>query len=181
MLTSVLVPFLDWKFCKLYEVSIEQVYWYRTLYIRTKKIPFPTMRQLVQLLSLDWLCDPMDCSTSGFLVHHQLLEFAQTHVHQVGAVIQPSDPLSPPSAPALNVSQHQGLFQWVISSHQVPSFGASASALPTNIQNLFPWRLTGWISLQSKELLRVFSNTTVQKHQFFGTQLSLCFNSNVHM
>ena len=57
------------------------------------------------------LCDPMDCSTPGFLVHHQFLELAQTHVHQVGDAIQPSYPLSSPSPPALNLSQHQGLFQ----------------------------------------------------------------------
>ena len=56
------------------------------------------------------LCDPMDCSTSGFPVLHHLLEFAQTHVHWVGDAIQPSHPLSPPSPPALNLSQHQGLF-----------------------------------------------------------------------
>ena len=65
------------------------------------------------------LCDPMDCSTPGFSVHHQLLELAQTHVHQVGDAIQPSHPLSPPSPPAFDLSQNQGLFQWVSSSHQV--------------------------------------------------------------
>ena len=57
------------------------------------------------------LCDPMNCSMPGFPVHHQLLEFPQTHVHQVGDAIQPSHPLSPPSPPALNLSQRQGLFQ----------------------------------------------------------------------
>ena len=57
------------------------------------------------------LCDPMDCSMPGFLVHHQLLELAQTHVHRVGDAIQPSHPLSSPSPPAPNPSQHQGLFQ----------------------------------------------------------------------
>ena len=57
------------------------------------------------------LCDPMDCSTPGFPVHHQLQEIAQTHVHQVGDAFQPSHPLSSPSPPALNLSQHQGLFQ----------------------------------------------------------------------
>ena len=57
------------------------------------------------------LCNPMDCSTPGFPVHHQLLELAKTHVHQVGDAIQPSHPLSSPSPPALNLSQHQGLFQ----------------------------------------------------------------------
>ena len=56
------------------------------------------------------LCDPMDCSTPGLPVHHQLLELAQTHVHRVGDAIQPSHPLSCPSPPAFNLSQHQGLF-----------------------------------------------------------------------
>ena len=66
------------------------------------------------------LCDPMDCSMPGFPVHHQLPEFTQTHVHWVGDAIQPSHPLSSPSPPSLNLSQHQGLFKWVSSSHQVP-------------------------------------------------------------
>ena len=96
-----------------------------------------------------------------------LLELAQTHVHQVGDSIQPSHPLSSPS-PAFNLSQHQGLFQWVSSLHQVASqsirASASASVLPMNIQDWFPLGLTGLISLQSNGLSRVFSNTTVQKH-----------------
>ena len=65
------------------------------------------------------LCHPMNHSTPGLPVHHQLLEFSQTHVHQVSDAIQPSHPLSSPSLPAPNPSQHQGLFQWVTSSHQV--------------------------------------------------------------
>ena len=65
------------------------------------------------------LCDPMDCSMPGFPVLHHLLEFAQTHVHWVSDAIQPSRPLSCPSPPAFNLSQHQGLFQWVSSSHHV--------------------------------------------------------------
>ena len=74
----------------------------------------------VQLLSsCPTLCDPMDCSTPGFPVHHQLLELTQTHVHRVGDAIQPSHPLLSPSPPAFNLSQHQGLFQGVSSSHQV--------------------------------------------------------------
>ena len=64
-------------------------------------------------------CDPVDCSTPGFPILHYLLEFAQTHVHWVGDAIQPSHPLSPPSPLVLNLPQHQGLFQWVSSSHQV--------------------------------------------------------------
>ena len=65
------------------------------------------------------LCDPMDCSAPGLPVHHQLPELTQTHVHLVGDAIQPSHPLLSPSPPAFNLSQHQGLFQWVSSSHQV--------------------------------------------------------------
>ena len=73
----------------------------------------------VQLLSCVQLCNPMDCSTPGFPVLHQLLELAQTHVHWVGDAIQPSHPLSSPSPPSYSLSQHQGLFQGVSSSHQV--------------------------------------------------------------
>ena len=64
------------------------------------------------------LCDPMDCSMPDFPVHHQLLEFTQTHVHCIGDAIQPSHPLLSPSPPTFNLSQHQGLFQWVNSSHE---------------------------------------------------------------
>ena len=65
------------------------------------------------------LCDPMNCSTPGLPVHHQLLEFTHTHVHWVGDGILPSLPLLSPSPPAFNLSQHHGLFKWVSSSHQV--------------------------------------------------------------
>ena len=68
--------------------------------------------------SFPTLCNPMDCSMPDFPVHHQLPEFPQTNVHHIGDAIQPSHPLSSPS-PAFNLSQHQGLFQWVGSSHQV--------------------------------------------------------------
>ena len=115
------------------------------------------------------LCDPMDCSMPGFLVCHQLPEFTQTHVHRVSYAIQPSHPLSSPSPPAFNLSQHQGLFKWVSSLHQM------AKILEFQLQHpSFQWIFRiGWISLQSKGLSQVFSNTAVQKHQFFGTQLSL--------
>ena len=73
----------------------------------------------VQSLSHGWLCDPKDCSTPGFLVLHYLSEFAQTHVHWAGDVIQPSHCLSMPSSPALNLPQHQGLFWWAHYSYQV--------------------------------------------------------------
>ena len=65
------------------------------------------------------LCNPVECSTPGFPVPHYLLEFAQTHVHWIGHAIQPSHPLSPTSPPAFNFPQHQGLFKWVSSTHQV--------------------------------------------------------------
>ena len=94
--------------------------------------------------------------------------------------IQPSHPLSSPSPPAPNLSQHQGLFQRVSSSHEVAKVPALTSVLLMNIQDWFPLGLTGWISLQSKGLSRVFSNTTVQKHQFFGAQLSSQSNSHIH-
>ena len=122
------------------------------------------------------LCEPMDCSTPGFPVHHQLLELTQTHVHQVSDAIQPSHPLSSPSPSALSLSQHQGVFQWVsffASGGQSIGVSASASVLLVNIQDCFSLGWTRLISLQSKKLSRVFSNTTVQKHRFFGAQLSL--------
>ena len=118
------------------------------------------------------LCDPINCSTPGLHVHHQLPEFTQIHVYWVSDAIQPSHPLSSPSPPTFNLSQHQGLFLWV-SSCQTIRVSASTSVLPMNSQDWSPLGWTGWISLQSKGLSRVFSNTTVQKHQFFGAQLSL--------
>ena len=121
-------------------------------------------------------CDPMNHSTPGLPVHHQLLEFTQTHVHWVGSdAIQPSHPLSFPSPPALNLSQHQSfqMSQLFASGGQSIGVSASTSVLPMNTQDRFPLGWTGWISLQSKGLSRVFSNTTVQKHQLFCTQLSL--------
>ena len=114
---------------------------------------------------------PMNCSMPGFPVHHQLPEFTQTHVHWVHDTIQPSHPLSSPSPPDFNLSQHQGLFWWVSFSHQV------AKVLEFQLQGQsFQWIfrsevLEDW--LVGKGLSRVFSNTTVQKHQFFGTQFSL--------
>ena len=125
----------------------------------------------------------MNRSTPGLPVHHQLLGFTQTHVHWVSDAIQPSLPLSSPFPPALNISQHQGLFKWVSSSHQWPkywsfSFNISSSV---NTQDWFPLGWTGWFSFQTKGLSRVFSNTTVQKHQFFCTQLSSVQLSHPYM
>ena len=126
----------------------------------------------------------MNCSIPGLPVHHQLLEFTQTHVHRVGDAIQPSHPLSSPSPPAPNPSQHpSGSFpmsQLFSLGGQSIGVSASASVLPMNTQDWSPLGWTGWISLQSKELSRVFSSTTVQKHQFFGAQLSSQSNSHIH-
>ena len=118
--------------------------------------------------------NPMDWSMPGFPILHYLPEFAQTHVHWISDSIQPSHSLSSPFPSALNLSQHPGLFG---SSHQVTK--VSASVLPIFIQGWFPLELTGLISLLSKGLSRVFSNTTIRKQQFFGSQLSLCSNSHI--
>ena len=125
--------------------------------------------------SFPTLCEPMDRSMPGLPVHHQLLEFTQTNVHWVGDAIQPSHSLLSPSPPALNLSQHQGLFkcQLFASGGQRIGVSASTSVLPMNIKDWPPLGWTGWVSLQSRGFSRVFSNTTVQKHQFFGAQLSL--------
>ena len=121
----------------------------------------------------------MNCSTPGLLVHHQLPEFTETHVHQVGDAIHPSHPLLSPSPPApqsLPASESftmSQLFAWGGQSTGV-------SFLPKNTQDWSPLGWTGWIFLQSKGLSRVFSNTTVQKHKFFGSQLSSQSNSHIH-
>ena len=135
----------------------------------------------VQLLSRVWLCDAMNHSTPGLLVHHQLLECTQTHVHRVSDAIQPiilCCPLLllPQSLPASGTFPMSQLFAW---GGQSTGVLALAFVLPMNIQD---WSLgwTGRISLQSKGLSRLFSNTTVQKHQFFGAQLSSQSNSHIH-
>ena len=127
------------------------------------------------------LCDPMNRSMPGLPVHHHLPEFTQTHVHRVSDAIQPSHPRSSLSPTAPNPYQHQSLFQWVNSFAGGQSTGVSASASfpPKKFQGWSPSEWTGWISLQSKGLSRVFSNTTVQKHQFFGAQPSQS-NSHIH-
>ena len=119
------------------------------------------------------LCDPMKRSTPGLPVHHQLPEFTQTHVHRVSDAIQPSHPLHPllllpPIPPSIRVFSKESTLRMRWPKYWSFSFNIS---LPVNTQDWFPLGWTGWISLLSKGLSRVFSNTTV--HQFFGTQLSL--------
>ena len=96
------------------------------------------------------LCDPMNCSTPGHPVHNHLLEFTQTHVHQVGDAIHPSHHLlSSPPPPALNPSKHQGLFQW---GGQSTGVSASASVLPKSTQDWSPLKWTGWISTTNRNV-----------------------------
>ena len=136
---------------------------------------------LVQFSSVaPTLWDPMDCSTSGLPVPHQLLELTQTRVHWVSDAIRPSHPLSPSSPPALNLSQHQGLFKRFSSSHQVAKvleFQLQYQSFQWIFRTYFLISYAGLISLQSKGLSRVFSSTTVQKHLFFSTKVSFYFFS----
>ena len=131
-----------------------------------------------------WLtpCDLMHWSTLGYPVLHYLPELAQTHVHWVSDAIQPKHLLLPQSPPALNLPA-LGSFpmSWLFTSSG-QSIGASASSpvIPIHNQGWFPLGLTCLISLWSKGLSRVFSSTTIQKHQFFGTQPSSWSNSHIH-
>ena len=115
--------------------------------------------------------------TPGLPVHHQLPESTQTHDHWVSNAIRPSHPLSSPS-PVLNL--YQQMSQLFSSGDKSIGASASTSVLPMNTQDWSPLGWIGWISLQSKGLSRVFSNITVQKHQFFNTQLSSQSNSHIH-
>ena len=109
-----LFMFFTWSLA-IYQFILLQI----VLLVSTLKTPQFTLRfSSVAQLCLT-LCDPMDCSTPGLPVHHQLPEFTQIHVRWVSDAIQPSRPLSSPSSSTFNLSQHQGLFQWVSSSHQV--------------------------------------------------------------
>ena len=107
----------------------------------------------------------------------QLLELTQTHVHRVSDVIQSSSVVSFSSLQSSPASGSFPMSQFFTSGGQSIGASALASVLPMNIQDWFP---LGWISLQSKGLSRVFSNTTVQKHQFFSTQPSLWSKSHIH-
>ena len=123
---------------------------------------------VVHSLSQVWLfVTPWTAARQASLVPHYLPELAQTHVHK--SCLQ--------SFPASG----SFLMSWLFTSgSQIIGTSVLASVFPMNIQDWFPLGLTGLISLQSKELSRVFSNTTVQKHQFFTTQLSLWSNSHIH-
>ena len=122
-LDAELLIYPDW-WCSLYSFGLCLLAWFNFFpswnliailsFLSTSVIKFSSVAQ-----SCSTLCDPMECSTPGFPVHHHLLEFAQIHVHWIGDAIQQSHPLSSPSPTAFNLSQDQGLSQWVSSSHQV--------------------------------------------------------------
>ena len=121
----------------------------------------------------------MNFSTSGFQVLQYLLEFAQTHVYWVSDAIQPSLPLLSPSPLALSLFQHQGLFQWVGSLHQVVEYWRfSFSISPfSEYSGLISFRID-WFDLLAVQGThkRVFSSPRIQKYQFFGAQSSLWSN-----
>ena len=130
----------------------------------------------------------MDCSTPGFPVHHQLQEITHTHVHWVGDAIQPSHPLSSPSPPAFNLSQHQGPFKWVSSSHQVPKYWHfSFSISPSDeYSGLISFRMY-WLDLLAvqgtlKSLLQHPSSkaSILQCSAFFIVQLLKWLRSHIH-
>ena len=129
------------------------------------------------------LCHPMDCNTPGFPVLHHLPELTQTHVHWLRDAIQPFHPLMSPFPPALNLSQHQGLFSESTLCIEWPKYWSfSFSISPSNeYSGLISFRMD-WFDLLAvcKELSRVFSSTIVQRHRFFSAQLSLSSKSRIH-
>ena len=140
-------------------------------------VPFSSVTQ-----SCPTLCDPMNRSTPGLPVYHQLPEFTQTHAIKS---VMPSSHLIlcrpllllTPIPPSIRVFSNESTLRM-----RWPSIGVSASTsvLPMNTQDWSPLRWTGWISLQSKGLSKAFSNTIVQKHQFFGALLSSQSNCHIH-
>ena len=145
--------------------------------VRTfKTYPLQSIQFSSVTQSCPTLCDPMNWSTPGLPVHHQLPEFTQTHVHRVSDAIQPSHPLSSHSPPAPNPSQHQSLFQWVNSSHEVAKvWSFSFSIIPSKeIPGLISFRMD-WLDLLAgqgtfKSLLQHHSSkaSILQKHQLFN-------------
>ena len=157
-------------------------------YLQFSSVQFSSVAQLCSTL-----CDPMNHSTPGLPVHHQLLNFTQTHFHRVGDAIHPSHPLSSPSAPAPNPSQHQGLFQWVNSCMRWPKYWSfSFNISPSNEHlRLISFRMD-WLDLlavpgtlksllsSKASIIRCSAFFTVQKHQLFSAQLSSQSNSHIH-
>ena len=162
----------------MYRQSIEKEIWMASQFSSVQSL------SRVQVFATPWTAAPWGCPSPwvslSFTISQSLLKFMSIRLVMD---IQPFQLLSFPSPTAFNLSQHQGLFQWLSSSHQEDVKYCSfsfRSVLPMNIQDWFPLGWTGLVSLQSKGLSRVFSNTTVQKHQFFSAQPSSQSNSHIH-
>ena len=143
--------------------------WY--IYIIENSVQFSSVAP-----SYPTLCDPVNHSTPGLPIHHQLPESTQTHVYRVSDAILPSHLLSSSSPPTLNLSQHQGLFKWVSSLHQVAKvleFQLQHQSFQWTPRTDLLWDALIWSPCSPRGLSRVFSNTMVQKHQFFNAQFSL--------
>ena len=158
-----------------YEKKIQSIYNIDSFRKSVSRSSIPTYQFSSVAQSCLTLCYPMDSNMPGLPVYHQLPEFTQTHVHWVGDAIQPShpllSPLLPPSIiPSIRVFSNESVLRIRWPKDWSFSFNISPS---NEFQDWFPLGWTGWISLQSKGLSRVFSNTTVQKHQLFSAQLSL--------
>ena len=160
-------------------------HWIEIIELKNKFTELNNTLSSVQFISVTQscmtLCDPMNCSTPGLPVHHQLLEFTQTQVHPVGDAIQPSHPLSSPSLPAPNPSQHQGLFQWVSSLHQEPKYWSfSFSISPSNEH---PGRISFRRDLLDLLAVQGTLKSILQHHRskasIFSAQLSSQSNSHI--
>ena len=128
------------------------------------------------------LCIPMNCSTPGLPVHHQLPEFTQTHVHQVRDAIQQSHPMSSPSPPAPNPSQHQVFSNESTLHMRWPKYWSCSFSISPSIEHpgLISFRMD-WLDLLAVQgTLKSLLNSTVQKHQFFCAQLSSQSNFYIH-
>ena len=133
--------------------------WLSNTILSKISIKFIPLLVLFITKSCPTLCDPMDCSTPALPVHHQLPGFTQTHVHWVGNAIQPSRPLSSPSPPAFNLSQHQGIFKWVSSLHQVAKvfeFQLQHQSFQWTLKHLVPSLHGNWMGKQWKQWLTLF-------------------------
>ena len=154
---------------------------WRTLYAMMKQNHYEYEHSCFSVVQLSpTICNPMDCSTPGFPIHYQLLELAQTHVHRVSDTSQPSHLLSSPSPPTFNLSQHQGLFQWVSSLYQIAkAWSFSYSITPSNEYSGLIFLRIDWFYLLAvqetlKSLLQHHSSkaSILRRSAFFMVQLS---------